>query len=207
MALEPIPRLWVAEKVSHGYVADYKPFSFVDGEGVRCSLYVSGCLFKCVGCFNEDAWSFRCGRPYDEALQTTILEDLAHESVQGLSLLGGEPFLNTQVALRLVTAMRERFGDAKDVWCWTGYTFDELVRDSQDKRDLLNQIDVLVDGRYEHGLRDLSLAHRGSRNQRVLAAAASVRAGRPIPYEGVADPMGRMDIASCAKVRQRYSQG
>ncbi len=193
MARDPIPRLWVAEKVSHGYVADYKPFSFVDGEGVRCSLYVSGCLFKCDGCFNEDAWSFRCGRPYDEALQEQILADLAHESIQGLSLLGGEPFLNTQVALRLVSALRERFGRQKDVWCWTGYTFEELVADSEDKRALLAEIDVLVDGRYEHDLRDLTLPHRGSRNQRVLDARASCGSGSVVPYERIEDPLGRMD--------------
>ncbi|WP_062202308.1 anaerobic ribonucleoside-triphosphate reductase activating protein [Demequina salsinemoris] len=192
MALEPNPRLWVAEKVSHGYVADYKPFSFVDGEGVRCSLYVSGCLFKCDGCFNEAAWSFRCGKPYDDALQQEILADLEHESVQGLSLLGGEPFLNTQVALSIVGALRERFGRAKDVWCWTGYTFEELLADSEDKRALLAEIDVLVDGRYEQAMRDLTLPHRGSRNQRVLDARASLEAGRAMPYEGVGDPLGRL---------------
>ena len=64
MALTPDPRTWIAEKASHRYVADYKPFSFVDGQGVRCSLYVSGCFFKCAGCYNEDAWSFRYGFPY-----------------------------------------------------------------------------------------------------------------------------------------------
>ncbi|WP_084126485.1 anaerobic ribonucleoside-triphosphate reductase activating protein [Demequina sp. NBRC 110054] len=195
MALDPNPRLWVAEKVSHGYVADYKPFSFVDGEGVRCSLYVSGCLFKCDGCFNEGAWSFRCGKPYDDALQEEILSDLAHESIQGLSLLGGEPFLNTQVALRIVQGLRERFGRSKDVWCWTGYTFEELCRDSDDKRALLAEVDVLVDGRYEHAMRDLTLPHRGSRNQRVLDARASLDADRAVPYLGVADPLGRLGDA------------
>lgn len=182
MAREPIPRLWVADKVSHGYVADYKPFSFVDGEGVRCSLYVSGCLFKCDGCFNEDAWSFRCGRPYDAALEQRILDDLGHESIQGLSLLGGEPFLNTQVTLGLVRAMRERFGDTKDVWCWTGYTFEQLLADSEDKRRLLSLVDVLVDGPYEESQRDLGLAFRGSRNQRVLDVPASLARGEAVAW-------------------------
>lgn len=187
MALDPDPRLWVADKVSHGYVADYKPFSFVDGEGVRCSLYVSGCLFKCEGCFNEDAWSFRCGRPYDDALHERILGDLAHPAVQGLSLLGGEPFLNTQVALRIVRAMRERFGRSKDVWCWTGYTFEEIIADSEDKQVLLAEVDTLVDGRFELAQRDLTLAHRGSRNQRILDARASVQKGRAVPRDLAVD--------------------
>lgn len=183
MPLTPNPKTWLSYKVSHGYVADYKPFSFVDGEGVRCALYVSGCLFKCEGCFNEDAWSFKCGKPYSAELEDEILEDLAHPGVQGLSLLGGEPFLNTQVALSLVTRMRERFGSSKDVWCWTGYTLEELLEDSDDKRALLAHVDVLVDGRYEHSQRDLSLAFRGSRNQRVLDARASVAQGTAVPWE------------------------
>ena len=177
MALTPNPKTWQAGKVSHSYVADYKPFSFVDGEGVRCSLYVAGCLFKCDGCFNRDAWSFRCGTPYSRELEDRIMRDLAHPSVQGMSLLGGEPFLNTQVALSAARRLRDEFGRTKDIWCWTGYTFEELIADGDDKRELLGLIDVLIDGRYEHELRDLSLANRGSTNQRVLDARASLAAG------------------------------
>ena len=182
MSLTPIPRLWVAEKVSHSYVADYKPFSFTDGEGVRCSLYVSGCLFKCDNCFNEAAWSFKRGTPFTRELEDRIMTDLAHESVAGLSLLGGEPFLNTQVALSVVRRMRAEFGDTKTIWSWTGYTFEELVVESPDKQELLNHLDVLVDGRYEHEQRDLSLAFRGSLNQRVLDARASRDAGRAVEW-------------------------
>ncbi len=124
MARDPIPRLWVAEKVSHDYVADYKPFSFVDGEGVRCSLYVSGCLFKCEGCFNEDAWSFRCGKPYSDELESQILEDLAHESVQGARVarcspdaraghvVGHEPVHDTlQVRAHQRASLRQQQGE------------------------------------------------------------------------------------------------
>jgi anaerobic ribonucleoside-triphosphate reductase activating protein len=182
MSLTPIPRLWVAEKVSHGYVADYKPFSFTDGEGVRCSLYVSGCLFKCDNCFNEAAWSFKRGTPFTRELEDRIMTDLAHESVAGLSLLGGEPFLNTQVALSVVRRMRSEFGDAKTIWSWTGYTFEELLVESADKQELVSHLDVLVDGRYEHEQRDLSLAFRGSLNQRVLDARASRDAGRAVAW-------------------------
>ncbi|WP_062070032.1 anaerobic ribonucleoside-triphosphate reductase activating protein [Demequina sediminicola] len=180
MGLDPIPRLWKAEKVSHSYVADYKPFSFVDGEGVRCSLYVSGCLFKCVGCYNEAAWSFKLGQPFTTELEDRIMEDLAHPAVQGLSLLGGEPFLNTQVALSVVRRMRAEFGRERDLWAWTGYTYEELLEDSDDKLELLSELDVLIDGRYEDELRDLSLAFRGSTNQRVLDARASWAAKEPV---------------------------
>ncbi|WP_084127981.1 anaerobic ribonucleoside-triphosphate reductase activating protein [Demequina sp. NBRC 110055] len=180
MTREPDVRTWQATKVSHSYVADYKPFSFVDGEGVRCSLYVAGCLFKCDGCYNEAAWSFRYGQPYSAELEDRMVADLAHPSIQGLSLLGGEPFLNTQVALAAVRRLRAEFGSTRDVWCWTGYRFEALLEDSDDKRALLAEIDVLIDGTYEESQRDLSLAFRGSRNQRVLDARASVAAGNAI---------------------------
>ena len=183
MPLTPIPRLWKAEKVSHSYVADYKPFSFVDGEGVRCSLYVSGCLFKCEGCFNEAAWSFRCGQAYTDALGDRIMADLAHESVQGLSILGGEPFLNTQVCLEVVGRLRAEYGRSKDVWCWSGYTFDELIVDSDDKLALLAEVDVLCEGRFQEDQKDLTLAFRGSRNQRVLDARESLAAGHAVWWE------------------------
>lgn len=186
MALTPIPRLWVAEKVSHGYVADYKPFSFTDGEGVRCSLYVSGCLFKCDHCFNEQAWSFKRGEPFSQELEDRIMDDLAHESVAGLSLLGGEPFLNTQVAVRVARRLRAEFGDAKTIWSWTGYTVEEILVDSSDKIELLGLLDVLIDGRYEHEQRDLTLPFRGSKNQRVLDARASVAERTAVGWAGVA---------------------
>lgn len=180
----PDPETWRPERVSRGHVADYKPFSMVDGEGVRCSLYVSGCLFACEGCFNEAAWSFRYGTPYDEALEDRIIADLANSYVQGLSLLGGEPFLNTGVTLRLLGRVRSAFGAAKDVWCWTGYRFEDLLASGHpDQLALLQGLDVLVDGTFEQASRDLTLQFRGSTNQRVLDVPASLAAGRPVIWD------------------------
>ena len=180
----PVRESWLAERVSQGFVADYKPFVFVDGEGVRCSLYVAGCLFACEGCFNKDAWSFRCGEPYTPELEERVLADLAHPGVQGLSLLGGEPFLNTGTCLSLVRRMRAEL-PGKDVWCWSGYTFEELVGESADKRELLDHVDVLVDGPFDVDRRDLTLAFRGSRNQRVLDVPASLAAGEAVGWAGL----------------------
>lgn len=175
------PLTWTAAKLSQNYVADYKPFVMVDGEGVRCSLYVSGCTFACVGCFNQAAWPFRYGKPFDEELQARISEDLRHSAVQGLSLLGGEPFLNTQVCLSVVKNLREEHSDRKDVWCWSGFTFDELMSlrgpEHSDKRELLSMVDILVEGRFDITQRDLTLAFRGSRNQRVIDVPQSIQAG------------------------------
>jgi anaerobic ribonucleoside-triphosphate reductase activating protein len=178
MPRNPAPRQWRSEQLSKAYVADYKPFVMVDGEGVRCSLYVSGCLFACEGCFNEAAWSFRYGVPYDDALEDRMLNDLAHEAVQGLTLLGGEPFLNTGVCLRLVRRLRAELGHSKDIWAWSGYTFEELCDETPDKQELLSELDVLIDGRFELAKKDLSLQFRGSSNQRVLDVPASLGAGR-----------------------------
>lgn len=179
---EPQPD-WLSSRLSRDHVADYKPFVFVDGEGVRCSLYVSGCLFACEGCFNEAAWSFRYGTPYTAALEDRILTDLAHESVQGLSLLGGEPFLNTGVCLRVARRLRAELGHARDVWAWSGYTFEELLAASADKVELLGMLDVLVDGPFTLSERDLTLPFRGSRNQRVLDVPASLRAGEAVAWQ------------------------
>lgn len=175
---------WLSDRVSQGFVADYKPFVMVDGEGVRCSVYVAGCLFACEGCFNEDTWSFRMGERYSAALEDRIVADLAHPAVQGLSLLGGEPFLNTGTCLALVRRLREEL-PTKDVWCWTGFTFEELLEGSPDKLELLENVDVLVDGRFEVTRRDLRLAFRGSTNQRVLDVEASLEAGVAVEWAGL----------------------
>ena len=184
MTRTPTPGQWSAARLSQRRVADYKPFVMVDGEGVRCSLYVSGCPFACDGCFNEAAWSFRYGQVFDDDLAEQIAADLRHTAVQGLSLLGGEPFLNTQVCLDVVRSLRAEHGSAKDVWCWTGYTFEELLADGADKAELLAEVDVLVDGRFELAQKDLTLAFRGSRNQRVLDVPASLAAGRAVGWAG-----------------------
>lgn len=191
MTRSPAAGQWRSQQLTQGYVADYKPFVMVDGEGVRCSLYVSGCTFACDGCFNAATWSFRYGKPFTGELAEQIATDLAHPAVQGLSLLGGEPFLNTGTCLAVVDRLRAEHGRSKDVWCWTGYTFEELLAEitagQDDKRRLLEQIDVLVDGRFEAGLKDLTLAFRGSSNQRVLDVPASLAAGRAVPWSALAD--------------------
>ena len=164
----PEAKEWLANDWSKGKVADYKPYNFVDGEGVRCSLYVSGCLFACPACYNLKIQNFNYGIDYNRSLEAQILSDLEAEHCQGLTLLGGEPMLNTNILIPLCQKLRAKFGNKKDIWSWTGYTWEELMVESQDKLDLLSYVDVLVDGRYEHGKRDLTLRFRGSSNQRII---------------------------------------
>ncbi|MEE8849696.1 MAG: anaerobic ribonucleoside-triphosphate reductase activating protein [Lacticaseibacillus paracasei] len=173
----PKPKEWLASELSQQCIADYKPFNFVDGEGVRCSLYVSGCRFACPGCYNRVAQNFRYGKPYTQELEDQIMTDLSQSYVQGLTLLGGEPFLNTQVCIRLCKRIRQEFGHEKDIWSWSGYTYDELIQDSDDKLELLKLIDILVDGRFLLAQKDLTLQFRGSANQRIIDVPATMAAG------------------------------
>lgn len=176
----PKPQEWKANEYSQNYIADYKAFNFVDGEGIRNSLYVSGCLFACEGCFNKAVQNFRYGTPFTQELEDRIIEDLRHEYVQGLTLLGGEPFLNTTVCLKVVDRVRAEFGHSKDIWSWSGYTYEELLLETPDKLELLSKIDILVDGRFELSKRNLNLQFRGSSNQRIIDLAASREQGKAV---------------------------
>ncbi|WP_414841310.1 anaerobic ribonucleoside-triphosphate reductase activating protein [Enterococcus saccharolyticus] len=190
----PQPKEWCSAEYSQQRIADYKLFNFVDGEGVRNSLYVSGCLFACEGCFNKAVQNFRYGTPYTIELENQILADLAHDYVQGLTLLGGEPFLNTAVCLQLVQRVRQTFGHQKDIWSWSGYTFEELLQETEDKLALLQQIDILVDGRFELSKRNLNLQFRGSSNQRIIDVPKSLAAGQAIIWD------------KCLDAEQQYEQ-
>lgn len=181
----PKPKEWLAKDHSLGYVADYKPFNFVDGEGVRCSIYVSGCLFNCPGCYNKAAQNFHYGQPYTQELEDQIIEDLSHDYVQGLTLLGGEPFLNTPILIKLCKRVRKEFGHKKDIWAWSGYYWDELLKDSDDKKELLSMCDILVDGRFLLSKKDLTLQFRGSSNQRIIDVPKSMKAGKVVIWDNL----------------------
>lgn len=179
----PKPKEWLADELSQNYIADYKPFNFVDGEGVRNSLYVSGCRFNCPGCYNKIAQNFHYGQPYTMDLEDQIIADTGQSYVQGLTLLGGEPFLNTSVCLQLTRRIRREFGHSKDIWSWSGYTWEELMQDSDDKLALLHEIDILVDGRFMLAQKDLTLQFRGSSNQRVINVPQSLAAGHVVLWD------------------------
>ena len=188
MSNNPKPGQWT-NRMSHNMIADYKRFLMTDGEGIRCSLYVSGCPFHCEGCYNSSIWDFRAGHEYNDRLEAQIMADLSLPYVQGITFLGGEPLLNTGVLLPLSRKIRERFGHTKDIWCWTGYTWEELMREgeSSDKRELLEQIDILVDGRYIKDLHDSLLQFRGSSNQRIIDVPKSLESGQVVLWSKLHD--------------------
>lgn len=144
-----------------------------NGPGVRVSLFVSGCRRHCRGCFNSEAWSFDCGERFTTATVDEILEALAPNYIEGLSILGGEPLEPENVLLvaDLCSRVRERYPN-KTIWLYTGYTYEE-IRDYP----FLRAVDVLVDGPFIEAEKDITLKFRGSRNQRIIDVLASLDSG------------------------------
>lgn len=153
-----------------------------NGEGVRTSLFVSGCRHHCKNCFNQMTWDFGYGQPFTEETMTEIIESCEPDWINGLSLLGGEPFEpeNQKVLLPFLIMFRERFPE-KTVWCYTGFTLEEIMgkKDSRAftpiSMEMLENIDVLVDGPFVEAKKDISLVFRGSSNQRIIDVKKSFK--------------------------------
>ena len=159
-----------------------------NGEGVRVSLFVSGCTHHCKNCFNKETWDFSFGKPFTEETEKLLLNELAPDYIDGLSLLGGEPFepANQAALLPFLRRVKERY-PRKNIWCYTGYLFDrELLSDSRARcehtDEMLSLIDVLVDGEFVQELYSITLQFRGSSNQRIIDVQQSLRTGEIIPY-------------------------
>ena len=167
---------------------EIKTTDIANGQGVRVSLFVSGCTHHCKGCFNAQTWDFGFGLPYTEDTEEQILTALAPSYIEGLTLLGGEPFEpdNQRALLPLLRKLRERMPQ-KTIWCYSGYLFDkELLSESRARcevtDEMLSYLDVLVDGRFVEEKKSLMLKFRGSSNQRIIDVKKSLRAGSVILY-------------------------
>jgi len=154
--------------------ASVKKCDVANGTGIRVSIFVSGCHHHCKGCFNTDAWDFNFGNEYNEEIEESILKELDKSYIQGLSLLGGEPLehVNQKGLLSLVKKAKERYPE-KTIWCYTGYKFDDDVMGKMfetwpETKELVSNLDVVVDGKYDEDLRDLNLRFKGSSNQRII---------------------------------------
>ena len=143
-------------------------------------------MFHCEGCYNVATWSFNAGIPYTPELEEQIMADLAQPYVQGLTLLGGEPFINTGILLPLVKRIRKELPE-KDIWSWTGYTWEEMMLETPDKLELLSMIDILVDGRYDKSKRNFMLQFRGSSNQRIIDVQKSLQSGKVVIWDKLND--------------------
>ena len=158
--------------------ADIKVIDVQDGEGVRVSIYVSGCHFHCKGCHNKVAWDFNYGSEYTSEINDLLFSYIDHNYIRGMTILGGEPMHpeNQSQVLEIVRQFKHKFPE-KDLWIYSGYTYEDLIDCKVGKysMDILAYTDVLVDGKFDIALKDIGLNFRGSSNQRVIDVQKSIR--------------------------------
>ena len=157
-----------------------------NGLGCRTVLFVSGCRNACKGCFQPETWAFDYGKPFDETIQNEILKSLEPSYVQGITLLGGDPFEeeNQEALVPFMRKVKECYPD-KNVWAYTGYVYDkDLIpggrKHTENTEELLSMIDILVDGPFVQEKKNLMLKFRGSENQRVLDMKKTLATGKII---------------------------
>ncbi|MGI6261970.1 MAG: anaerobic ribonucleoside-triphosphate reductase activating protein [Acutalibacteraceae bacterium] len=168
--------------------ATIKYCDIANGTGVRTSLFVSGCTHRCKGCFNAVAWDFNYGEPFGAKQENEILASLAPDYINGLSLLGGEPFepQNQPALLQLCKRVRKEFPQ-KTVWCYTGYQIEDIlagkVGEQQTALELLRCLDILVDGEFIEEQKNIRLKFRGSENQRIICVPQTLQKGEIVLWD------------------------
>ena len=166
--------------------ATIKNCDIANGPGVRVSLFVSGCTHRCPGCFNEVAWDFDYGTPFTQETVNSILAMLKPDYIQGLTLLGGEPFEpQNQVAVVDLLRQVKAAYPKKSIWAFSGYLFEKDILSGRlgDTREYLSYLDVLVDGPFVESKKNLSLRFRGSENQRLIDVPASLQKGETVLWQ------------------------
>ena len=151
-----------------------------NGPGVRVSIFLQGCSFNCKNCFNPETHDFQGGQEFTEQVIEEVLELCSKEHIVGLSILGGEPMhpKNIDGTTKLARAFKERF-PTKTIWSWTGFLYDKDLKG----KEILNYLDVLVDGQFEEELHSPTLKWKGSSNQRVIDVPLSLKEGKIVLFE------------------------
>ena len=147
-----------------------------DGPGVRVSIFMQGCTFKCKNCFNPETHDFKGGTEFTDETIDKVLSLAKPDHIKGLSVLGGEPMhpVNIDGTMKLVKAFKEKYPD-KSVWVWSGFLYDDIM---ERNKEIFNYIDVLVDGQYDDSLHDPTLKWKGSSNQRVIDIEKTKKNGK-----------------------------
>jgi anaerobic ribonucleoside-triphosphate reductase activating protein len=166
-----------------------RKFDVTNGPGVRTTLFVSGCTHRCKNCFNQEAWDFNYSQPFTEDTINTILDYCKHEYVEGLTILGGEPFepANQKGILPLVKKFKDLYPD-KTLWVFTGYDFEEDLLDRMynnypETKQLLARIDTIVDGKFIEELTNRNLRFKGSSNQRTIMVQETMKTNQLVLWD------------------------
>ncbi len=170
--------------------ADIKKYDIANGPGVRVSIFVSGCTHHCKGCFNEEAWDFNYGKKFDKETEEEVLEALEPDYIKGLSLLGGEPFeyQNQKGLLPVIKKAKQKYPNKK-IWCYSGYLFDKDIVENmatkyEETREMLKNIDYLVDGEFDKSKKKPDLQFKGSTNQRIIDVQKSLKEKKVVLWDG-----------------------
>ncbi len=156
------------------YVGMIRKNDVANGVGIRISMFVSGCRVHCKGCFQPETWNFHYGEPFTRELEDNLIDELKKPYYKGISILGGEPFEpeNQADLIKLIRRIKKELPE-KSIWMYTGYTYDQDLIEGGKKHtdvtdEILDSIDVLIDGQFNEKLKNLMLHYRGSENQRVI---------------------------------------
>ena len=161
-----------------------RKYDINNGPGICASLFVQGCSHHCDGCFNPDTWDFNGGMIWNRRTELQFIEVCKDEHVKNICILGGEPLDQGKDMLRLIKNLKEV---KKPIWLWTGYTWEEILKNNSENEKIrfqvVEEVDVLVDGRFVKSLKDESLRFKGSSNQRVIDVKKSLSTNSIVLYE------------------------
>lgn len=161
--------------------AQIQDFDIANGNGVGCCLYLQGCSLRCKGCFNTTTWDFNGGKLFDKCDEEHLLNILSRKEIQRFTILGGNPLDQAKELSWLLLKIRDKFPNL-EIWIYSGRTFEEDVKDF-DRYTCLKLCDVLVDGRFIDELKDLTLAFRGSSNQRIIDLKKTFESNKIVLYD------------------------
>ena len=171
------------------HYGEIKNCDIANGEGVRVTLFVSGCTNRCKNCFQPQTWAFDYGQPFDKTVRNEVFASCQPDYIAGLSLLGGEPFEpeNQRALLPFLKKVRERF-PKKNIWCYTGYLFDKdvldkMCKESEVTKEIVSYLDIVVDGEFMIDRKNLKINFRGSDNQRIIDVKKTLDAGEIVHWE------------------------
>lgn len=165
-------------------ISDIKKFDFINGQGIRTSIFVSGCSHYCKNCFNTKTWNPEFGEEFDDEMQELLFQHIQDNFfvISGISILGGDPTYhsNIQPLIDFIERFKIRF-PSKTIWIWSGYSYEEISKNNK-MFELINNCDVLVDGKFIESLKNLDLKFRGSENQRVIDIQKSLKENKIVKY-------------------------